>query len=96
MATARKQVEDVAAEPEAPAPQPQPTETELRRQAYTAAVGRLKEAHRDEFRALVQEEAGNRGVTYEFRKTDEEKAAEQVKDLLAKFPHLAETLQPQG
>lgn len=59
-----------------------------RRQAYNAAETRLKDEYKDRFRALVQEEAGKRGVTYEFRKTEEEKAREQYEALLAKYPNL--------
>jgi hypothetical protein len=65
------------------------SEDALKREAYSAATARIRESHKDEFRGLVQEEAAKRGVTYEFRKSAEEKAAEQLADLLAKFPDLA-------
>jgi len=65
-------------------------ETQKRRAAYSAAETRLREAHHDEFRALVKEEADKRGVTYVFRKTDEERAAEQMRRLLADHPNLIE------
>jgi hypothetical protein len=64
------------------------TEVQKRRAAYSAAEARLREAHHDEFRALVKEEADARGVTYVFRKTDEERAAEQLTKLLAEHPNL--------
>lgn len=65
------------------------TEEALRREAYGAATARLRESRKDEFRAFVQEEAAKRGVRYEFRKTPEERAREQMQALLAEHPNLA-------
>ena len=73
----------------APASNAPKTEEALRREAYNAAETRLKEEHKDRFRALVQEEAAKRGVTYAFRKTPEERAREQMQALLAEHPNLA-------
>lgn len=64
-------------------------EDALRREAYGAANTRLREENKNRFRALVQEEAAKRGVTYEFRKTAEERAREQMQALLAEHPNLA-------
>lgn len=64
------------------------TEVQKRRAAYSAAESRLREAHLDEFKALVKEEADRLGVTYVFRKTDAERAAEQLDKLLATHPEL--------
>jgi len=68
-------------------------DTQKKRAAYSAAETRLREKYADEFKALVNEEAAARGVTYTFRKTEEERAREQYTELLAKFPDLA-TPQP--
>lgn len=62
----------------------------LKREAYTAAEGRLKQEYADRFKALVTEEAEKRGVEYVFRKTAEEKAREQYEKLLAEYPQLAQ------
>lgn len=77
------------AEPETTEAPVEKTEQDLKRESYTAAEARLKAAHLDEFKDLVREEATKRGVTYTFRKTEEEKAREQYEALLAKFPGLA-------
>lgn len=66
------------------------SEVQKRRAAYSAAETRLREAHHDEFRALVKEEADRRGVTYVFRKTETERAAAQLEQLLADHPELRE------
>lgn len=60
------------------------------RQAYTAATSRLRDAHRDEFERLYQQEATNRGVEYTPRLTPEQKAEKQLADLLREHPHLRE------
>jgi hypothetical protein len=77
--------------PETPAA-PKPSDADLRRQAYNAAEGILREKYRDEFLALVKEQAAKRGVTYEPRKTAKEKAADKMAALLAEFPDLAPDL----
>lgn len=68
------------------------TEAQKRRAAYSAAETRLREAHLDEFKTLVMEEASNRGVTYVFRKTEVERAAEQLRQLLTDHPELREQI----
>lgn len=65
------------------------TEATLRRESVAAAEKRLREAHREEFDALVQQEAESRGVTYQRRLTDEEKAEQKLRQLLAEHPGLA-------
>lgn len=62
----------------------------LRRKAYTNAETALKAKYNEEFRALVTAEATKLGVTYAFRKTKAERAAEQVQNLLNEFPELRE------
>lgn len=69
-------------------------EQTLKRQAYNAAEQRLKEKYNLTFRSMVKEEAEKRGVAYEFRKTEEEKAREQYEELLAKYPHLRDQPAP--
>jgi hypothetical protein len=64
------------------------TEVQKRRAAYSAAEQRLREAHHDEFRALVKEEADKLGVTYVFRKTEAERAEETLNKLLTDHPEL--------
>lgn len=76
---------------DAPAAAPK-TESALRREAYSAAEKRLREENRDRFDALVQEEATSRGVTYQRRLTESEKAEQKMRDLLAANPALAEKI----
>lgn len=64
------------------------SDVQKKRAAYSAAETRLREKYADEFKALVNEEAASRGVTYTFRKTEEERAAATLADLLAKHPNL--------
>jgi cellobiose-specific phosphotransferase system component IIA len=66
------------------------SESALRREAVAAAERRLREAHREEFDGLVQQEAANRGVTYQRRLTDEEKALQKLRQLLNDHPGLAD------
>ena len=66
------------------------SDVEKRRIAYNLAETRLKDLHRDAFIGLVKEEAAKLGVTYEPRKTAEEKAEDRVRALLAEFPGLAD------
>ena len=68
---------------------PEVSDQQKKRAAWSAAEQRLREKYSDEFKALVNEEAATRGVTYVFRKTEEEKAREQYVKLLAQFPDLA-------
>lgn len=83
--------QSTAPQTEQPAAEPKPqSDTQKRRAAYSAAEARLRENHLDEFKALVNEEAASRGVTYVFRMTDEERAAQQLRDLLAKYPGLGQ------
>lgn len=62
----------------------------LLRKAYTAATTRLRESRRDEFDALYQEEARKLGVEYTPRLSPEQRAEEEIKERLTRFPHLAE------
>lgn len=70
------------------------SETTLRREAYAAAEKRLREENKDRFNALVQEEAEARGVTYQRRLTEAEKAEKAMSDLLAAHPELATKFGP--
>jgi hypothetical protein len=80
---------------QAEAPVKEQSVNQKRRAAYSAAETRLRENHAEEFRTLVTEEATARGVEYVFRLTEEEKAAKQLADLLAKYPGLGQNLPPQ-
>lgn len=64
----------------------------LHRQAYGAATRRLRESHRAEFNALMQEEAKELGLDWKPKPTDAEKAAAQVAALLAAHPELREQM----
>lgn len=63
-----------------------------RTQAYSAGTKRLREENREEFQRIVKEEGEKLGIDYVFSLTPEEKAAEQIKALLAAHPSLAETI----
>jgi len=60
------------------------------RKAYTRATKDLREAHLEEFQTLHQKHAADLGVEWSPRLTPEQKAAEQMENLLAEFPHLAD------
>jgi len=60
----------------------------LLRKAYGAATTRLREQYRSEFDALYSQEAEALGVDYKPRPTPEQKAEQDLAELLAKFPHL--------
>lgn len=72
------------------APAPQVDNSKALSEARTAAIGRLREAHREEFNALMVEEAEKRGVKWTPRLTEEEKAEKALRELLAAHPELAE------
>jgi hypothetical protein len=63
---------------------------EALRQSYSAATTRLREAHLDEFNALRQEEAKNRGVDWTPPPTEEQKAAAELEAIFERHPHLRE------
>jgi hypothetical protein len=71
------------------------TEATLKREAYGAATTRLREQHRDDFNNFLVEENGKRGISWQPRKTDEEKAAETLKQILIDFPDLAKQVPQQ-
>jgi hypothetical protein len=71
------------------------TEAALKREAYGAATTRLREQHRDDFNNFLVEENGKRGISWQPRKTDEEKAAETLKQILIDFPDLAKQVPQQ-
>lgn len=65
------------------------TETDPKRAAYSAATARLRDAHRDDFNALLKEEMASRGIEWAPRPTEEQKAEREVAELFAKYPDLA-------
>lgn len=68
------------------------TDDQKKRDARRAAERALREAHAEEFRALLEAEHEARGVEYRPRLSEEEKAEQTVKDLLAQFPQIKDNL----
>lgn len=66
--------------------------SKARNKVYYAARAELIENHPEEYRELLLKHADAAGVTLKIRKTDEEKAAEQFDELLAKHPELAKRI----
>lgn len=58
------------------------------KQAYRNAMSRLREDNRSEFDTLYSQEAQALGVEYTPRLSPEQKAAQELADLLEKFPAL--------
>ena len=67
-------------------------------EAYNVAQNRLKEAHRDEYRKLIEEEFQARGLEHKPRLTDFERAQQTVRDLVNKhgFDVVPDDVIPQG
>jgi hypothetical protein len=63
-----------------------------KREAYSAATTRLRDAHREDFNTFLVDENQKRGITWSPRKTDEEKAAETLAKILKDYPDLATRL----
>lgn len=61
-----------------------------RTKAYSAAIKRLREAHRDEFERYLADECAARGVEYKRRLSAEEKAEKTIETLLSEHPELRE------
>jgi hypothetical protein len=61
-----------------------------KKNAYSAATTQLRQAHQDEFNNLMRAECADRGVEWSPRPTERDRAREQVAQLLATFPDLAE------
>lgn len=64
------------------------------RKAYGSATTLLREQYRDEFEALYTQEAEALGIEYHPRPTPEQRAEQEMNDLLEKFPHLREQFNP--
>jgi hypothetical protein len=64
----------------------------LLKQAYSTSTSRLREENRAEFDRLYIEEAAKLGVVYTPKPSPEQKAKQDLEDLLAKFPHLRDQL----
>ena len=56
--------------------------------ARSTAASRLRDAHRSEYDQILQEEMSARGIDWTPRPSKEEKARQQVKNLLAEYPGL--------
>lgn len=65
-------------------------EKTLIRQAYTAATAKLRDEHRAHFNSLMQVEAKRLGVNWKPRPTSEERAREDLRQMLADSPDLRE------
>lgn len=68
------------------------TRDQALRKAYGLATKRLREAHREEFDGLYGAEAKALGHEYTPKPTAEQKAAEELDTILAKFPALKSRL----
>lgn len=62
------------------------------RKIYAEATRELREAHRDEFNELRRKKAQERGIDWSPEPTKTEKAAAQIRRMLAEDPDLAEHL----
>jgi hypothetical protein len=62
------------------------------KEVYVEATKALRENHRDEFNSLRVEGMKARGFDWAPALTEEEKAEQQVAELLTKFPHLADQI----
>lgn len=69
---------------------PEATKDQKMSAARSAAITRLREAHQQEFNSYLVDETKARGLDWSPRKTPEERAAEEMADLIKRFPHLAE------
>lgn len=67
---------------------PELTDDQKHRKAYGAATQRLREAHKDEFQNYMKDEASKLGLDWSPRKTAEDRAREELRATLAKYPHL--------
>jgi hypothetical protein len=56
--------------------------------AYSTATTQLRDKHRDEFNDLYSKAAADLGVEWRPRPNPEQKAKEQIEELLTQFPHL--------
>lgn len=65
------------------------TESVLRREADYAATQKLKASHVDEFNEFKIAEMKARGIDWKPKPTEKEKAAEQLRLILAQHPELA-------
>lgn len=62
------------------------------KQAYSAATSTLRKRYQDEFNEAYKAEAAKRGYELSLRPTPEERARQQVQDLLVAHPNLATEL----
>lgn len=61
-------------------------------EARTAAQRQIRENHIDEFNEILAKEAKARGVEWQPRKTEEQKAADQIAALLEQHPGLKDQI----
>jgi len=63
------------------------------RAAYTAATGRLRVEHQNEFNMFYADEAKKRGVDWKPKPTSQEKAEQEIATLLRLNPGLADYIE---
>jgi hypothetical protein len=79
------------ATPKKPAEAKRPTAAELR-ESYAYASSKVRAAHMDAFNAYRKEWLADRGYDWSPIPTAEEKAAAQVRELLATYPSILDAL----
>lgn len=67
----------------------QPTEAQRKAAARNRAQNALNTKYREELQSLTKAEFEADGLTYKPKQTEEEKAEQKMRDLLAQFPELA-------
>ena len=67
----------------------QPTEAQQKAAARNRAQNALNEKYRSELQSLTKAEFEAAGLTYNPKKTEEEKAEQKMRELLSQFPELA-------
>lgn len=80
-----KAIVDLPAEPEAVVAEEPKSKKDPRREAYAAAASRLREVFRDDFEAFYEQECAKRNVPYTRKKTEVEKAQDQVRALVEQY-----------
>lgn len=68
------------------------TKDKLMGQAYSAAQKDLRLAHKDEFDGYYQKRCAERGIEWTPRKSKADQALDQITELLAAYPDIAEKL----
>lgn len=84
--TEAMKIEDLPEEPvEETVVEEKDAKKDPRREAYAAAASRLREVFRDDFEEFYEQECAKRGVKYTRKKTEVEKAQDQVRALVEQY-----------